>query len=89
MTTSGLVPQDQQQLHGGKVCWSNKKLYMKFTIKLYVICWNRLYIGHYLLCKGSFYVFALLSSIGKLLWGVFNRCLPQSVNYEIITTKSP
>ena len=60
-----------------------------FIIKLYVICWNDLYLRHYLLCKCSFYVYALLSSIGKLLWGVFNRCLPQTVNYKIITTKSP
>ena len=38
-------PQDQQQLHVGKQFWSNR---MTFANKLYFICWNGLYFGHYL-----------------------------------------
>ena len=66
--------------------WSNKKLYMTFAIKLYDICLNGLYFWNYLIRKYSFNVFALSPSIGKLLWCVFNQCLPQTVNYKIITT---
>ena len=72
MTTSGLAsfenkPQDQQQLHGGNFFGQIKKFYMTFLIKRYFICWNGLYFEIYLLRKCSFYVFALLPSIGKLL----------------------
>ena len=67
---------------------SNKKFCMKFAIERYLLHWNGLYCIPHLLRKCSFYVFALLSSIGKLLWGVFNRCLPQTVHYKFIISKS-
>ena len=55
---------------------------MTFSIRQYFIFWNGIYFGLYLLCKCSFYVFDLLPSIGKLLWSVFNQCLPPTVNYK-------
>ena len=72
MTSNGLAsienkPQDQQKLQGSTKKWSNEKLYMTYAIKLYFTCWNGLNFGDYLFRKCSFYVFALLSSIGKLL----------------------
>ena len=73
MTISGLAsfenkPQDQQQLHGGKFFFCQReKFYMTFLIQRYFICWNGLYFEIYLLRNCSFYVFALLPSIGKLL----------------------
>ena len=63
---------------------------MTFSIKRYFICWNDFSFGLYLLRKCFFFnVFALLPSIGKLLWGVCNQCLPQTENlhYKIPSNK--
>ena len=74
-------PQDQHQLHCDISLWSNEKLYMTNIIEICFISWKapeKLCILDKICSVNDLFhtSFALLSSMGTLLWGVFKHCLP-------------